>query len=88
MKPPICYVCQNRNGGEAQLVSFADYRPLDAGICGHPHGLEWFCEAHSNRAKEFSNLPIEEAALRILGKDKSWWRKITPEVLKKRFNKP
>jgi len=64
MKPPICNVC-HRLSGDGALVSFADFRPLPAGMVGHPHGLEWFCAAHLGAATALSQLPIDDA-MRLL----------------------
>jgi hypothetical protein len=68
MKPPICSLCSKdfrseqfhyKSGGD--LIQFADYRPLNQGAAGHPHGLEWFCQDHLEHARAYSFMSYVEA---------------------------
>ena len=65
------------------LVGFADYRPLERGIVGHPHGLEWFCSAHQKQAQALAHLPLEEATRIIRAREGRWWKKWLAVVLKR-----
>jgi hypothetical protein len=65
------------------LVGFADYRPLEKGTVGHPHGLEWFCSAHQNPAQALAHLPLEEAVRIIRARESRWWKKWFAAVWKR-----
>ncbi|QWP77803.1 hypothetical protein J5226_05155 [Lysobacter sp. K5869] len=70
MKPPLCHLCGRDMRGErapegADLVAFADYRPLPTGVAGHPHGCEWFCAEHLEAARELKSLDYAEAMARL-----------------------
>ena len=57
------------------LIGFADYRPLERGIVGDPHGLEWFCSAHQKQAQALAYLPLEEAVKIIRAREGRWWKR-------------
>lgn len=68
MKPPVCELCHNDFSSEMQhagsggaMVQFADYRPLDEGCAGHPHGYEWFCDGHLANAQALASLSYSDA---------------------------
>ncbi|NRF65565.1 hypothetical protein HLB44_01075 [Aquincola sp. S2] len=72
MKPPVCHFCnrsldsvKSRRAKAGDLVQFADYVPLPPGMCGHPHGLEWFCAEHVDAARALSRMRIDEAMLEL-----------------------
>ena len=73
MKPPYCAVCftqpKLRLLNECEIgkyVKFIDFQPLEEGYVGHPHGYEWFCSSHITLAKNYSDLPMQEAIDKIL----------------------
>jgi hypothetical protein len=57
------------------LVGFADYRALEKGVIGHPHGLEWFCSTHQEKAQALAHLALEEAVRIIRAREGRWWKK-------------
>lgn len=65
MKPPICHLCGQPVDGAGDLVRFADFVPLPDGMTGHPHGLEWFCVRHVDRARALSGRSIDDAMARM-----------------------
>ncbi|HEU0275117.1 MAG TPA: hypothetical protein VFQ83_11370 [Candidatus Udaeobacter sp.] len=65
------------------LIGFADYRPLEKGVVGHPHGLEWFCSDHQKQAQALAHLPLEEAVRIIREREKRWWWKWLAAVWKR-----
>jgi len=73
MRPPVCHFCGKYGDPKTGLVGFADYRALEPGIVGHPHGLEWFCSAHFAEAEALRHLPIEVAMQRMRDRRMSWW---------------
>lgn len=62
MRPPVCIICdavfEPATGG---TVNFSDYTPLPENICGHPQGMEWFCQAHLERAEKMRHLDSSSA---------------------------
>ncbi|MEZ4825287.1 MAG: hypothetical protein R3C61_03190 [Bacteroidia bacterium] len=76
MKPPICVVCGNDFGTDAnngRLVYFVRtpeditwYERADQeGFTGHPPNAAWFCELHYNKAVTLTHLTLEEAIKRF-----------------------
>lgn len=66
MRPPVCAVCDNSFDPQTGLsLRFTDYSPLPENITGHPKGEEWFCELHSAKAKELTEMNLQ-SALNIL----------------------
>ena len=61
MRPPICAICDQPCQTETGLIQFSDYTPLPDGVCGHPDGLEWFCEVHDQMAYSLRALTVREA---------------------------
>jgi len=65
------------------LIGFADYCPLERGIVGHTHGLEWFCSAHQKQAQALAHLPLEEAVRIIRARERRFWKKWLAAVWKR-----
>lgn len=71
MRPPICAICEKDYSAKEEIfmVNFTlsiedkqyNKRFEEDGYCGHPAGLEWFCETHVQVARNFSHLPIKQA---------------------------
>jgi hypothetical protein len=76
MQPPNCIVCGLSLDGIPQdaslhdhftLVRFADYwRPDDPDWCGHPRGLDWFCNQHAKLATERTGMSSKDACDEII----------------------
>lgn len=75
MRPPICAICEKDHSTNKEffMVNFAlttedklfNKRFEEDGFCGHPAGLEWFCDTHVQVARNFAHLPIKQALPRI-----------------------
>ncbi len=68
MRPPICAVCDrdfrddlNNSDLSGDLVRFSNYQSLPDDLVGHPHGLEWFCSQHIQKARTLSHLTAKQA---------------------------
>lgn len=71
MRPPICAICKERfspprEGGKIYFKLTEDQKAHNEklkapGVVGHPGGLEWFCNTHYGKAKEFRHLHSQEA---------------------------
>lgn len=74
MRPPICDVCDKKlEENQGGLVYFKrrpsdiewDERVEREHLIGHPPYAAWFCGEHIEKAREFSDLAINEAMARI-----------------------
>ena len=74
MKPPVCSLCDKElEDNEGGLVYFKktpsdlewDTKMEQPGMSGHPPYADWFCALHLDKAKEFANLTIKEALIRL-----------------------
>jgi hypothetical protein len=66
MKPSVCELCKKPHLAESGSVSgdwleFADYKPLELGVIGHPDGFEYFCDEHVEAARKLTHLPANDA---------------------------
>lgn len=70
----MCCICnKNLDSDEGGLVYFKkrprdfewDERAKEPGFVGHPPYAEWFCGEHYKKAKDLSDLTVDEALNQI-----------------------